>query len=294
MTHQVLLFYKYVTIEDPEAFAAEVRALATKHELFGRALIAEEGINATLEGSPENTEAFAAELLKDQRLADIQIKRSEGDGTAFAKLVVKVREQIVGTRFPKDKVDPRVQTAPRISAEQLKEWFENGEDFTIVDMRNDYEFKSGHFKGSVNPGLENSRDLPEALPKLEPLKKKKVLTVCTGGIRCESMSAYLMSEGFEDVYQLENGMHGYMEKYPGEDFLGTLYTFDRRKVMDFGGDREVIGTCHRCEAKTETYANCGNDLCHLHFLICEDCTTEKGTFCSAACEALVPQEEVAA
>lgn len=292
MTHQVLLFYKYVTIEDPEALAAEFRALATTHELFGRALIAEEGINATLEGAPENTEAFAAELLKDPRFADMQIKRSEGDGTAFAKLVVKVREQIVGTRFPKEKVDPRVQTAPRITADELKQWFENGEDFTIVDMRNDYEFKSGHFKGSVNPGLENSRDLPEAMPKLEPLKKKKVLTVCTGGVRCESMSAYLMSEGFEDVYQLENGMHGYMEKYPGEDFLGTLYTFDRRKVMDFGGDREVIGTCYRCEAPTEKYANCGNDLCHLHFLICENCTSSEGAFCSAACEALVPQEEV--
>ncbi|KND49298.1 MAG: UPF0176 protein [Parcubacteria bacterium C7867-008] len=285
MTYQVLLFYKYITIEDPAQLAASVRALAEKHALLGRALIAEEGINATLEGELEATEAFASEFLNDPRFADMQIKRSEGDGEAFGKLVVKVRDQIVGTRFPKEKVDPRVQTAPRIQPEELKRWFEEGEDFTIVDMRNDYEYRSGHFKGSVNPGLENSRDLPEAIPELMPLKNKKVLTVCTGGVRCESMSAYLMSEGFTDVYQLENGMHGYMEKYPGEDFLGTLYTFDRRKVMDFGGDREVIGRCHRCEGATETYANCANDLCHLHFLVCDTCSHEEGTFCSDACEA---------
>lgn len=284
MAYQVLLFYKYVTIEDPAALAENVRALAAKHGLLGRALIAEEGINATFEGEPGATEAFAAELLEDGRLSDMPIKRSAGDGEAFAKLAVKVREQIVGTRFPKEKADPRVQTAPRITPEELKQWFEKGEDFTIVDMRNDYEYKSGHFKGSVNPGLENSRDLPEVLPKLAHLKDKKVLTVCTGGVRCESMSAYLQSEGFKDVYQLENGMHGYMEKYPGQDFVGTLYTFDRRKVMDFGGPREVVGRCVRCDAPTERYVNCGNDLCHLHFLACNGCGSTDATFCSEACE----------
>ncbi|MDB5265653.1 MAG: hypothetical protein JWM39_366 [Parcubacteria group bacterium] len=283
MTYQVLLFYKYVTVEDPKALANRVRGLATKYDLLGRALIAEEGVNVTLEGEIDATEAFIQEFLADPRFAGMPVKRSIGDGAAFGKLAVKVRDQIVGTRFPKEKADPRVKTAPAITPEELKRWFEEGEDFTIVDMRNDYEFKSGHFKGSVNPELENSRDLPEALPKLAHLKNKKVLTVCTGGVRCESMSAYLMSEGFEDVYQLENGMHGYMEKYPGQDFLGTLYTFDRRKVMDFGGDREVIGRCMRCDAPSETYFNCANDLCHLHFIACENCSSSEGTFCSDAC-----------
>ncbi len=283
MTYQVLLFYKYVTIEDPKAMADRVRALAQKHNLLGRALIAEEGINATVEGEVAATEAFAQEILSEPLFADMKIKRSGGDGEAFGKLVVKVRDQIVGTRFPKEKADPRVKTAPAITPEELKRWFEEGEDFTIVDMRNDYEFKSGHFKGSVNPELESSRDLPKALPKLEHLKNKKVLTVCTGGVRCESMSAYLMSEGFEDVYQLENGMHGYMEKYPGQDFLGTLYTFDRRKVMDFGGPREVIGRCLRCDAPCENYVNCANDFCHLHFIACENCQQPERTFCSEAC-----------
>jgi UPF0176 protein len=286
MTYQVLLFYKYVTIEDPKAMADWVRMLASKYGLLGRALIAEEGINGTFEGEIPSTEAFAEELLAHELFQDMKVKRSAGDGAAFGKLVVKVREQIVGTRFPKEKADPRVKTAPAITAEELKRWFEEGEDFTIVDMRNDYEFKSGHFRGSLNPELENSRDLPEALPKLAHLKNKKVLTVCTGGVRCESMSAYLMSEGFEDVYQLENGMHGYMEKYPGQDFLGTLYTFDRRKVMDFGGEREIIGSCMRCDTPSETYFNCANDLCHLHFIACENCSDGERAFCSDACVAV--------
>jgi UPF0176 protein len=150
-------------------------------------------------------------------------------------------------------------------------------------MRNDYEFRSGHFKNSVNPKLGNSRDLPEVMPRLSPLKNKTVLTVCTGGVRCEKLSAYLMSEGFTDVYQLDSGIHSYMEKYPGQDYLGTLYTFDQRLTMDFGGDREIVGTCHFCEAKTESYVNCAYDTCHSHFLACDECQKKSKPFCSKTC-----------
>lgn len=284
MTHQVLLFYKYVTLEDPEALAQWVRERGQALSLTGRAIIAEEGINATLEGTKESTEQFAAEFLADPRFADVLIKRSEGDGTSFPKLSVKVRTEIVGTQFPKELADPEHKTAPRITPEELKERLANEDDLVIIDMRNDYEFQSGHFKGSINPGLEASRDLPQALPKLEEYKQKKVVTVCTGGIRCEKMSAFLMNNGFEDVAQLENGIHGYMEKYPGEDFLGTLYTFDQRKTMHFGGDREIVGRCYLCEGATEQYANCKNDLCHRHFLVCAECKGEDGTPCSQECK----------
>ena len=280
---QVLLFYKYVTIEDPKALMDAIRALALGHNLLGRILIAEEGINGTVEGSVEDTEAFAAKLLEDPRLSDMNIKRSEGTGAAISKLYVKVRDEIVGTRFPKN-VDPRVRTATHLKPEELRSWYEEGKDFVVVDMRNDYEYQSGHFKDSINPGLENSRDLPLALPKLEALKDKTVLTVCTGGIRCEKMSAFLLENGFNDVYQLENGMHAYMEKYPGKDFLGSLYTFDKRLTMNFGGDREIVGRCKHCGAASEEYVNCANDFCHLHFIACADCKEETGTYCSTECK----------
>ena len=296
--YQVILFYKYVDIEAPEALAAELRALAKDLCLTGRVIIADEGINGTLEGSHENTEIFARKFLENPLFSDVSIKRSEGDGEAFPKLSIKVREEIVGTQFPKEEAYPQMRTAPRISPDELRSWYERGEDFTIVDMRNDYEFASGHFKDSIDPGLQASRDLPARMPVLEPLKKKKVLTVCTGGIRCEKMSAYLLNNGFEDVYQLEDGIHGYMQKYPGQNFVGALYTFDKRKTMHFGDgeeildasgqtktiEREIVGTCYLCESKTEEYVNCANDYCHRHFLACLTCQTGTKTYCSEICE----------
>ncbi len=284
--HTVLLFYKYVTIADPQALVEWVRERAEHYQLLGRCLIAEEGINGTFEGLTENANAFAAELVQhDAVLADMNIKRSRGTGDAFPKLAVRVRKEIVGTRFPKEEADPEHKTAPHLKPEELKALYEEQADFVVVDMRNDYEFASGHFKNSIDPGLRAARDLPEALAKLEPYKNKKVVTVCTGGVRCEKMAAYLMSHGFSDVSQLENGIHAYMEKYPGEDFLGTLYTFDQRVVMDFGGPRQKVGKCYLCQKETEQYVNCANYVCHLHFLVCGACKGTTGrTYCSETCE----------
>jgi len=284
MSFQVLLLYKYVTIENPQEFADVFRKRAQELGFTGRALIAEEGINATLEGDLEKTELFVQELVKDSRLADLRVKRSLSDGKTFPKLSVKVRKEIVGTQFPQAEADPRVRTAPHLPPEKLREMYESNEDFVVVDMRNSYEFAVGHFKNSIDPGMVASRDLEQAVVKLEKYKDKKIVTVCTGGIRCEKMSAYLLSKGFTNVHQLEDGIHTYMEKFPGKDFLGTLYTFDGRIRMDFGGDREIVGECRLCKNKTERYSNCANDECHLHMLVCTDCApTEKEAFCSDKC-----------
>jgi UPF0176 protein len=286
--YQVLLFYKYVEITDPEKLKMEIKAFCDSLQLKGRILIAEEGINGTVGGLVENTEEFADYLKKIPELSDMKIKRSESVDEAFPRMSVKVRNEIVGTRFPKDIANPIVKTAPYISADELKKWFSNNEDFEIVDMRNNYEFEVGHFKNSINPKLNNSRDLPEKIEELKPIKNKKILTVCTGGIRCEKMSAYLLSQGFDNVYQLEDGMHGYMEKYPGEDFLGGLYTFDQRVVMHFGGEREIVGKCHFCNSSTENYANCANPNCNLHFLVCDNCkNTDSSLCCKEECALLL-------
>ncbi len=287
--YQVLLFYKYVSIEKPEELRLRILEKANELNLLGRVLIAEEGINGTLEGTLEQTEAFSKFILAIPEFSDMNIKTSDGTGKAFPRLVVKVRIEIVGTRFPKE-IDPRKQTGKYISAEELRQWYEKGEEFEVIDMRNDYEYKSGHFKNSINPKMQNSRDLPEVLPTLLPLQKKKVVTVCTGGVRCEKMSAYLLANGFTDVHQLHNGMHAYMEKYPGEDFLGTLYTFDQRHTMHFGGDREIVGICHACEARTEDYIDCQNLNCHKHMLMCTECQTKDGQFCSSGCARLTQPE----
>lgn len=283
--YQVLLFYKYTDIADPAVLAAHVRSLAEEFSLSGRVIVAEEGINATLEGLIADTESFATRFKADPRFADVQIKRSAGTGASFPKLSVKVRTEIVSTGFTREEADPRVATAPKMSPEELRAWYEAGRDFVVIDMRNNYEFDSGHFKNSIQPNISASRHLPLALEKLEPVREQTVVTVCTGGIRCEKMSAYLMHKGFKDVRQLDGGIHSYMEKYPGKDFLGTLYTFDQRKTMHFQGDREVIGQCRLCGASSEDYADCAESSCHLHFIACSSCRDTQGNvWCSVECQ----------
>ena len=231
MNWQVLLFYKYVTIENPQDYVDTFRALCEKHNLLGRVLIAEEGINATLEGKTEATEAFVKEWKEDARFSDVQIKRSVGDGTSFKKLSVKFRNEIVGTKFPKE-VDPRVKTAPYVSADELHAMYENNDDFVVVDMRNSYEYASGHFANSIDPGMNASRELPEKMEKLRIHKDKKVITVCTGGIRCEKMASYLQHAGFENVYQLDGGILKYFEETGGKGFRGNCFVFDERIALD--------------------------------------------------------------
>lgn len=275
MTHTILLFYRYTTIKNTEEFAALLRGFCTALDMTGRVIIAEEGINGTLEGTTENAEKVAVFLHSDRRFKTMDIKRSVGTGSAFPKLSIKVRDEIVGTRFPKH-IDPRKKTATHLSADEMHKWYEEGKDFVVIDMRNSYEIKSGHFERTVDPGMKASRDLPETIEKLRIHQDKTIITTCTGGIRCEKMSAYLLDQGFKNVYQLHNGMHTYMEKYPSGHFKGTLYTFDNRKVMDFGGDREVIGTCEECGAKTEDYYDFNKDGIEEQTLFCPSCAEKKG------------------
>lgn len=287
----IILFYKYTKVEKPEALCAWHKDLLSKLGMKGRVLIANEGINGTLEGTDENVHVYIQALRSIDpetgmgNWSDIEVKESAGTGNAFPKLKVKVRKEIVALGLRDEDFDPNVITGVRLKPTELKEWYEKGKDFVVVDMRNDFEFAVGRFKNSINPPMEYFRDLPKALPSLEHLKDKTVLTVCTGGVRCEKASGYLKKKGFKDVYQLHGGMHKYMEQYPGEDFLGTLYTFDNRIVMDFGGNREVIGKCQECKNSCETFTHCGRGECHKHLICCEDCLNRKGRiFCTMKCK----------
>ncbi len=274
--YTVLLFYKYITIKDPQTLMVYLRGVSEALSLKGRILIAEEGINGTLEGKPEDTEKFVELFLADRRFKDIDVKKSKGTGNAFPKLSIKVREEIVSTKFPKH-IDPRKKTGKYLKPEELHSWYEEGKDFVVVDMRNSYEINSGHFEKTVDPGLKASRDLPEVMEKLRVHQDKTIVTTCTGGVRCEKMSAYLLDQGFKNVYQLHSGMHSYMEKYPGKHFKGTLYTFDNRKVMDFGGEREIIGTCLDCGTKTEDYYDLLQGEAEEQVLLCLECAPVRGT-----------------
>ena len=296
--YTIILFYNYVRIEDPEQLMHEQRALCEKLGLKGRIIIAHEGVNVTLEGETKAIETYVMKLLADPRFADTHIKRSAGTGKAFPKLSVKVRKEIVSLGLPAAKdVNPREVSGKYVSADEFHAWLTKKErgtvkpedDFVIVDMRNDYEHVSGHFKGSVLPPIHNFRDLPKILPTLEHLKNKKVVTVCTGGVRCEKASGLLVKNGFKNVYQLHGGIVTYMEKYenaaagaststPAKNFLGSLYVFDDRVTMAFAdaksGQRTLIGKCELCATASEKYLNCANNDCHRHFIVCQKCVSE--------------------
>jgi UPF0176 protein len=287
--YTIILFYKYTAIENPEKLRDEQRVLCEKLNLKGRIIVAKEGINATLEGKNTDIEKYLAEYLADPRFADTHIKRSPGTGEAFPKLSIKARNEIVSLHLEND-INPNELTGKHLKPEELKQWYESGKEFYIVDMRNDYEFKVGRFKDSVLPSLQNFRDVPKALEDIKKLEDKTVLTVCTGGVRCEKASGLLVREGFKDVYQLDGGIVSYMEKFPGQEFEGSLYVFDGRILMDFDPkDRhKVIGKCEKCEISSERYVNCKRPECNKHFICCEGCSEEDGrSFCSLECREIM-------
>jgi UPF0176 protein len=282
--YTILLYYKYINIDNPAGLADSQRILCEKLGLKGRIIIAKEGINGTIEGTNDSTEKYINEMCKDERFSDIHFKKSIGtaEGKAFPKLSIKVRSEIVSSH-----IDHTIDTRGKyLSPQELNSWFNEGRDFVIVDMRNSYEHAVGHFRESILPKLNNFRDLKKVVSELDSYKDKTVLSVCTGGVRCEKASGYLIKAGFKDVYQLEGGIVSYMEKYPGQDFLGSLYVFDGRIVIrtdDIGKKTEhtVVGKCNHCIGPCESYINCIDDTCHKHFICCEKCKVDHRGLCTS-------------
>lgn len=274
--HKIILFYKYTHINDPKGLRDAQFELCKCLNMKGRMIIAHEGINGTYEGTEAHCREYMDLMKADPRFVDIHWKISDGtiDGTAFPRLSVKVRREIVSLHLGDEAdIDPNQITGVHLKPEDLHKWYEEGKKFHIVDMRNDYELVVGKFEGTVFPDLNNFRDLKQNISKIEDLKDTTVLTVCTGGVRCEKASGLLVREGFKDVYQLDGGIVSYMEKYPGQDFKGSLYVFDKRIVMNFDkeGEHQMIGRCSKCDKPSEHYVNCANLMCHEHFICCEDC-----------------------
>lgn len=280
--YEIMLFYKYVHIADPSAVAEGHKELCQKLELKGRCIIATEGINATFEGTQENIKKYVKELEKDKRFEKIHFKYSAGTGNAFPKLSIKVRKEIVSLHLGTCDINPNEITGIHLKSEELHEWIRSGREFYIVDMRNAYEHTVGYFRNSILPPIENFRDLPKVIEQIAHLKNKTVLTVCTGGVRCEKASGFLITQGFKNVYQLDGGIVSYMEKYPNEDFQGKLYVFDGRVTMSpaalagasFYTDdikHTIVGKCDNCKEQSENYVNCANPICHRHFIACGNC-----------------------
>jgi len=274
----VILFYKFIDIENPKELADAHKLKCAELNIKGRMLIAEEGINGTFEGERENIEKYKQYIKSDPRFSDMLIKESEGNGNAFPKIKIKVRDEVV--TLGAGRFDVKNETAQELSPKELEQWYANDEDFVVLDLRNDYEIASGRFDKTIDPKLENFRDLPKKLKELDSLKKKKVLTVCTGGIRCEKATCLLKREGFENVYQLKDGIHTYMKEYPGKNFKGTLFVFDNRLVTDVVSteNKMIVGKCAFCEGDTETYYSDDRIRPSKKLLCCDLCYDKNKSF----------------
>jgi UPF0176 protein len=269
-TYPVILFYKYIALGEPERFAEAQRALCSRLGLKGRVLIATEGINGTLAGPRAAINAYIAALRADARFADIEIKVSAGDEHTFPKLAIKVRPEIV--TLGAGPLQPDLDN--HLSPAEWKRAIEEDPDVVLIDVRNNYESVAGKFEGAIACEIENFRELPAYLEKLEPLKEKKILMYCTGGIRCEKASALFRKRGFKDIHQLHGGIAKYQEEFGNEHWLGECFVFDQRMTVRVEDSLVQIGKCAHTGRPTSRYVNCLHDLCHVLFLLAEDTERE--------------------
>lgn len=285
--YEVLLYYRYFSVEKPQEYVSEHLKLCEELGLLGRILVAREGINGTVSGLREHTQAYQAILRAQPGTGDMEFKVDPADGHSFEKLSIKARDEIVtlGLSSSED-IDPNETTGHYLSPEEFYEAMQDP-NAVILDARNDYESQLGKFRNAICPNVDSFRDLPQWIrDHRAELEGKRILTYCTGGIRCEKFSGYLLSEGFEDVSQLHGGIvtYGRDTEIQGRDFEGQCYVFDQRIGVPVNtANPSVVADCKHCGVPIERYRNCGFTPCNAQFFCCSDCEESRGSFCSEAC-----------
>lgn len=284
--YNVLLYYQFVRIDDPEEFANEHRQLCNHLGLRGRVLVAPEGLNGTVSGTAEACNAYRSAVTGDPRFASMVFKVDVAEDHVFRKMFVRVKKELVTFRadLPSNPLDA---TGNRLTPAEWKEKIES-ENVIIIDGRTDYEFDIGHFRGAIRPDCESFREFPDWIrTNFGDKKDATILTYCTGGIRCEKLTSFMIHDGFTNVHQLDGGIvsYGKDEQTKGSLWDGLCYVFDERVTVPINhtSDRNIIGVCHHCGVPTERYVNCRNYRCHLQHLACEHCETLFNSACSPAC-----------
>ncbi|WP_407520620.1 rhodanese-related sulfurtransferase [Lacibacter sp. MH-610] len=288
-------FYCYFKIEEPAAFRNQLYIDLKALGVLGRIYLAEEGINAQVSVPTENFESFKSYLYTIEPLNGLRLNIAvDDDGKSFYVLDVKVRKKIVADGID----DPSFDMANKgryVNAEQFNR-LTNDPDTVVIDMRNHYEYEVGHFENAIEIPSDTFREqLPMAAAMMEADKNKNIIMYCTGGIRCEKASAYMLHRGFKNVFHLEGGIINYVNqvKQNGLDnkFHGKNFVFDQRL-----GERiteEIISKCHQCGKPADTHVNCVNDACHLLFIQCDKCKEKMEGTCSNECLDFIhlPEEE---
>lgn len=297
-------FYQYFPVIDPKQFRDDLYLALNALKVFGRIYVAHEGINAQVSVPDSNVDAFRDYLysispLNGIRLniavaSDGELNDKLGQGKSFWVLKIKVREKIVADGI-QDPDFSMQQKGKYVNAVQMNELLED-ENTIVIDMRNHYEYEVGHFEKAIEIPSDTFREqLPMAVDMMKDQKEKNIIMYCTGGIRCEKASAYMLHNGFNNVFHLEGGVINYAKQAKENGlksrFIGKNFVFDDRL-----GERitpDVIAKCHQCGQPADTHTNCKNDGCHLLFIQCETCATKYDGCCSTDCQTTynLPLEE---
>jgi UPF0176 protein len=273
-------FYQYFTIDNPQAFRDELYIHLNALKVFGRIYIAAEGINAQVSVPSDNVEAFRDYLYSIAPLNGLRLNIAvDDDGKSFWVLKIKVRQKIVADGI----TDPAFSMENKgryVNAMQMNDLLQD-DDTVVIDMRNHYEYEVGHFENAIE-------QLPMAVELMQDKKEKNIIMYCTGGIRCEKASAYMLHNGFNNVFHLEGGIINYAKQAKENNldskFIGKNFVFDDRL-----GERitpDIIARCHQCGAPADTHTNCKNEACHLLFIQCTACAEKFDGCCGEACQAV--------
>jgi len=290
-----LSFYCYFPIEDPQAFRNTLYKDLKELAVMGRIYLAHEGINAQISLPTHHFESFKNYLYSIPALNGLRLNIAvDDDGRSFYVLDIKVRTKIVADGI----TDPAFDMSNRgkyVDAEEFNN-LTNDPNTVVIDMRNHYEFEVGHFENAIEVPSDTFREqLPMAVDMMKEDKDKNIIMYCTGGIRCEKASAYMLHRGFKNVFHLEGGIIHYAnqvkEKGLPSKFHGKNFVFDQRlgeRITD-----EIIAKCHQCGKPADTHTNCASDACHLLFIQCDDCKLSMENCCSKECKDFIhlPGEE---
>lgn len=290
---KVILYYKFVPIEDAETTKFWQRNLCEKLGLKGRILVSKHGINGTLGGDITALKSYVKEMNIHPKFKGITYKWSEGSADDFPRLSVKVKPEIVAFGVPDEvQVDEKgvVGGGKHLKPAALHKLMkEKGDDVIFYDGRNAYEAKVGRFKNTIVPNVDTSRDFIRDIEEgeISKHKDKPIVTYCTGGIRCEILSSLMKNRGYQEVYQMDGGIVKYGERYKNNGYWeGKLYVFDGRMVTAFDENAEDLGDCIHCDGKTSQFVNCMNKQCNKLILVCDNCYDEIA--CSQECKEKAP------
>jgi UPF0176 protein len=288
-------FYQYFTIQDPLSFRDELYKGLNHLQVFGRIYIATEGINAQISVPTHLFKDFKTYLYSIKGLEGLRLNIAVNDnGKSFWVLRIKQRSKIVADGI-EDASFSMKNKGNYVNAVQMNELISSPETI-VIDMRNHYEYEVGHFVNAIEIPSDTFREqLPMAADMMKDKKDKNIIMYCTGGIRCEKASAYMLHHGFKNVFHLEGGIINYANQIKEEglesQFKGKNFVFDDRLGEKITED--IISKCHQCGAPCDTHTNCKNDGCHLLFIQCPSCAETYAGCCTQACTGIVhlPEEK---